>query len=403
MSRLLFTFFIIFTWIDLILAKANNTELVLVHVVFRHGIRTPADTYPKDPYIKETFFPVGWGHLTNPGKLQMYQNGLFIRDRYNEFLNSYLTDKVLYARATDSDRAINSAQLVAAGIWPPNEEQKWGPINWQPVPVRSDALNEDNLLLVRKPCAQYHIELDKVMAEGEVKNKLEDNQKLFQDLSKITGLVIKDFDDVQSLYSTLRAESFFNLTLPQWTKQYYPDVLQPLTEFSYIVNAYNNKLKRLKGGVLLRKLLTDWHQVANTSNSNTQNSTLLDLLHSKEWIANANNYGEITNERKLFLFGGHDSTITNLLRALNVWDIQNPDYGITVLFELRKNIKTHDFEVQIYLRNRTDILPYLLTVPGCESSCPLLRLTDLVDPVIPRNLTEECYDPDYIPPEIGGP
>lgn len=83
MSRLLFTFFIIFTWIDLILAKANNTELVLVHVVsvlflffyysivfisskvFRHGIRTPADTYPKDPYIKETFFPVGWGHLTN--------------------------------------------------------------------------------------------------------------------------------------------------------------------------------------------------------------------------------------------------------------------------------------------------------------------------------------------------
>lgn len=65
------------------------------------------------------------------------------------------------------------------------------------------------MLLVRKPCAQYHIELDKVMAEGEVKNKLEDNQKLFQDLSKITGLVIKDFDDVQSLYSTLRAEVCF--------------------------------------------------------------------------------------------------------------------------------------------------------------------------------------------------
>lgn len=80
----------------------------------------------------------------------MYQNGLFIRDRYNEFLNSYLTDKVLYARATDSDRAINSAQLVAAGIWPPNEEQKWGPINWQPVPIRSDALNEDNVIFFRK-------------------------------------------------------------------------------------------------------------------------------------------------------------------------------------------------------------------------------------------------------------
>lgn len=75
----------------------------------------------------------------------MYENGLFIRDRYNDFFNSYLTNKVSYARATDSDRAINSVQLIAAGIWPPNETQKWGPINWQPVPVRCDPLNEDNV------------------------------------------------------------------------------------------------------------------------------------------------------------------------------------------------------------------------------------------------------------------
>lgn len=102
-------------------------------------------------------------------------------------------------------------------------------------------------------------------------------------------------------------------------------------------------------GVLLRKLLTDWHQKANTS-LNAQNSSLLQLLHSKEWIAEANIYGEISKERKLFLFGGHDSTITNLLRALNVWDIQNPDYGITVLLELWKNIKTHDFEVQVNIK-----------------------------------------------------
>jgi hypothetical protein len=33
--------------------------------VFRHGQRTPADTYPKDPYINYTFESVGWGQLTN--------------------------------------------------------------------------------------------------------------------------------------------------------------------------------------------------------------------------------------------------------------------------------------------------------------------------------------------------
>lgn len=33
--------------------------------VFRHGARTPADTYPTDPHINETFQPYGWGQITN--------------------------------------------------------------------------------------------------------------------------------------------------------------------------------------------------------------------------------------------------------------------------------------------------------------------------------------------------
>lgn len=36
-----------------------------VHMVFRHGQRTPADTYPTDVHINETFYPYGWGQLTN--------------------------------------------------------------------------------------------------------------------------------------------------------------------------------------------------------------------------------------------------------------------------------------------------------------------------------------------------
>ncbi|GAB0088472.1 hypothetical protein DMENIID0001_029020 [Sergentomyia squamirostris] len=43
----------------------DSKELKLVHLLFRHGHRTPADTYPNDPYFNETFTPYGWGHLTN--------------------------------------------------------------------------------------------------------------------------------------------------------------------------------------------------------------------------------------------------------------------------------------------------------------------------------------------------
>lgn len=31
----------------------------------RHGIRTPASTYPNDPFINDTFYPTGWGQITN--------------------------------------------------------------------------------------------------------------------------------------------------------------------------------------------------------------------------------------------------------------------------------------------------------------------------------------------------
>lgn len=33
--------------------------------VFRHGARTPADTFPTDPHINNTMEPYGWGELTN--------------------------------------------------------------------------------------------------------------------------------------------------------------------------------------------------------------------------------------------------------------------------------------------------------------------------------------------------
>lgn len=40
--------------------------------IFRHGTRTPADTYPNDPYLNFTFDPFGWGALTNVSNLLVY-------------------------------------------------------------------------------------------------------------------------------------------------------------------------------------------------------------------------------------------------------------------------------------------------------------------------------------------
>lgn len=40
--------------------------------MFRHGERTPADTYPSDPHKDFDFYPYGWGQLTNVSNLSIY-------------------------------------------------------------------------------------------------------------------------------------------------------------------------------------------------------------------------------------------------------------------------------------------------------------------------------------------
>lgn len=62
------------------------------------------------------------------------------------------------------------------------------------------------MLLVRQPCLRYYEELEKVEKEGEPKALLDANAEMFKMLSNITGDNIKNFEDIQSLYSTLLAE-----------------------------------------------------------------------------------------------------------------------------------------------------------------------------------------------------
>ena len=214
-----------------------------------------------------------------------------------------------------------SLQLVLAALYPPkNTALDWNEnLNWQPIPYNYQELNDDSLLLVRRNCPRYHEEFDRVMREdSEVRKSFDENSQLYEELSNITGLSIKTPDDIQSLYSTLKAEvckkyflaipiwysifihfffsqKEFGLELPKWTEQYFPERLQDLTDKSYIYNAYNGLLKRLKGGVFLKKAINDWN--------------------NKKIV------------QKILIYAGHDSSVTNILSAFNVWKQQFPDYG----------------------------------------------------------------------------
>lgn len=110
-----------------------------------------------------------------------------------------------------------------------------------------------------------------------------------------------------------------NLTLPEWTKDYYPDKLIPLTLYDFQLNVYNDDLKKLKGGPFLKKIVSD-------------------MLAKKNNILKP-------EERKMFMYVGHDSTIVTLMDLMHVWNNQMPHYNIMVMIELHE--KNGGWNVQV--------------------------------------------------------
>lgn len=152
----------------------------------------------------------------------------------------------------------------------------------------------------------------------------------------------------------------------------------PLTEQSYVYNAYNDELKKLKGGVFLNKSISDWE------------NKMADKL-----------------ETKIFLYAGHDSTVSNIMAAFNVWEQnkQIPEYGVTALLELSQNRKSGEYGVELFLRNSTRSEPYPLTIQGCTKFCSLKNLKILLKNNIAVDHNEECLPvtEGYTEPPLGGP
>ncbi|OXU18767.1 hypothetical protein TSAR_012990, partial [Trichomalopsis sarcophagae] len=359
-----------------ILVEADNTESTLrqVNLVIRHGERSPQTTYTNDPYKNDPMEPFGWGQLTSNGRIGQYNQGLFLRERYGHFLGTKYSPEIFWLQSTAADRAKMSALLEAAALWKPDGDQAFiSGLDWQPASLNYQTSDKDNLLLIWSTCPDYARMREAVEKSPEIQEINEINQNLYKELSKYTGDNITNPDDVFDLYSTLVAEKTMNYQLPNWTNEYFPDMLKPLSSLSLKMNVYNESLLKMKGGPLVSKIA----------------HSMLDRAQSTK-----------PYKRKMFMYVGHDSTIVNLLEGLKVWDMQIPGYSIMTMVELHEN-ELEGYNVQIYLRNSTQHEPYPLTIPGCDFACPLDQFTQLLKPMIMTDgeWKAECVlkDPNYVP------
>ncbi|NWQ81260.1 PPAP phosphatase, partial [Columbina picui] len=384
-SRILcFSFHII---LILLQQTTAERELKFVVAVFRHGDRTPIVNFPTDLH-KESEWPQGFGQLTKTGMQQLFELGRYMRERYANFLNSTYNRQEFYIQSTDYDRTIMSAQSYLSGLFPPTSSEIWNPdLLWQPIPVHVLQKSTDRSLHFPLPdCPRFDELQNETQTSSEFQNRIQPYMDFLQTMAVNTGLELnhlKILDNFQlwNTYDTLHCEGIHNYTLPVWATKDVIDKMEKLAELSLLslFGLYKTEEKsRLQGGVLVNTILNSIKQAANSS-----------------------------KQRKMEIYSAHDTTIGAIQIALNIFNGKLPPYAACQFFELYQESSGQNlfkkifsmllirrYSIEMRYRNDTSKDPYLLTLPGCTSACPLEKFAELVSPVITENWSKECGKKD---------
>lgn len=258
-----------------------------------------------------------------------------------------------------------SVMANLAGLFPPKDSSVWNPrLLWQPIPVHTVPLSEDKLLyLPFKHCPRFE-ELEKeTLTSEEFQNKLLPYKDFMKTLPKLSGYHGQDLFGIWSkIYDPLFCEGIHNFTLPSWATKDTMTKLKELSELSLLslYGVYKQQEKsRLQGGVLVKDIVEQMKKASQPA-----------------------------NRRKLVLYSAHDTTVSGLQMALDVYNGLMPPYASCHITELY--LEKGNYSVEMYYLNETRHEPYPLTLPGCTHSCPLTKFVDLVTPVIPKDWATEC-------------
>eukprot|EP00092_Neocalanus_flemingeri_P066447 GFUD01080948.1.p1 GENE.GFUD01080948.1~~GFUD01080948.1.p1 ORF type:complete len:411 (-),score=130.18 GFUD01080948.1:107-1339(-) len=362
------TFLLLLVVRESISAENDLAGLKLVHLLYRHGDRTPCGSYPTDPYKDPSNWPVGFGQLTSVGKRMQYELGQWLRRRYGGFLSNTYSRREIYVRSTDIDRTLMSAESNLAGLYPPSGYWKWNPhLAWQPIPVHTVPGQWDTLLATNQAGCPRLTQLRKELEDGPfMKSIYEDNKDLFEYISKHSGWSIKSIERLDEIYDTLLIEDLYNKTLPDWTQAVFPGgKFEQLRNIFFTLDSFDQEMKRLQGGPFIAELVGHYDGVADNT------------------IVPAN--------RKVFMYSAHDTTLSYVMNTLGIFDGLAPPYDSLLMFEL---YDLDGWHVKISWRNDTGKPPHVLTIPGCQQLCPLHLFKQLTDSVRPADWAQECQQED---------
>lgn len=356
----------------------NAETLKQIHVLFRHGDRAPVKGYPLDPNSSPKWWPNGYGQLTKKGLQQQQALGRWLRQRYGDSLglDIFWNASQIAVLSTAVDRTLNSAQANLQGLYSsvPKERRINEDLDWSPVPVRSVPSGLDQLLNVDDFCPAIQEERDKIMNSTEMKNITRVLQPLFREVEVHLGINATDIVALEQLYDYLHIHMLYNISLPDWVIPHL-GTLKWVQSLSFDTMAATDRLKRLRGGPLVGRILKDMERMMGKDVGPVWASGIESSHYDGAPIVH--------------MYSAHDTTVAIHLQTLGVYDSIPPPYAACVVHELHHD--NGSWYINSIYRNDTLHGSFVeLRIPGCEVSCTFEGFQRIMKPHIPVDYEAEC-------------
>ncbi|KAF6003151.1 hypothetical protein F1559_004664 [Cyanidiococcus yangmingshanensis] len=368
----------------------QNSSLVMLVEVCRHGARVPLSTYPRDP-LPYRKWPEGVGQLTTIGIQQQVGLGKALRYIYGDFVPAdyHVTD--VHVRSSDIDRALMSASSQLTGLFADHPAAFVD--RYQPVPVHTVSTDVDVVMLPGVRCPRWQ-ELQAITRHSVAWRQREAEHQLFLDR---LGRVIMglgrpaNMDDIATAYDVWQCDEAQGISLPPDVNRSVREQVDELYGLSFAELYRDAEASSLTGGPLALQILN--------------------MLRTK--VAGL-------RTEKFILFSGHDTTLMALLSVLQTLPTRAPPFNSTVIFELRKYVVPPSVENPLSAPVFDEIPPQgpppeqsqrrwsrttqryvyddqppsslaswflivrynwkAIQIPGCQLECPLERFIQLIEP-----------------------
>uniref|UniRef100_A0A914IAN6 Acid phosphatase n=1 Tax=Globodera rostochiensis TaxID=31243 RepID=A0A914IAN6_GLORO len=335
--------------------KTELETLKFVHVLWRHGVRTPAIEMAKEP--RE--WKQGLGELTTKGMGQLFRLGQWIRRRYDGgFLSPEYNNYELYVRSSDFNRTLMSAQALLAGLYPPRTNKTFTPdLNWQPFPVHTEPREIDRVIFDGTNCDAMVAEEQSVFNSAEVKAIERSNIEFLSFLAAQSGfermpLPLREmryvFDPITCIHLNGEGKE-----LPKWANASVIDRIWQLNDISSAYLYNTTKMARFRAGVLFTEILERMKSIQNGFGA------------------------KYDSRQRMHAYSAHDTTLAGVLAAFGIRPSPFPRFATALFIELHRMPSAHPpgHSVRLFYRNETDSgTLWEWPIPDCPSPCTLDQL-----------------------------